>query len=128
MRRLLKVYQKCLEEEPTPAEKRLKKALLHYRIKFTFQKRIKKYFFDFHIKGTKLLIEVDGGYHNSGHQETRDLQKEIVAQSKGYRLMRVKNREIWNDIDRVIHWIRFYSNKKRSGIPKSSLLTSPASQ
>lgn len=117
-----KTFHRYLIECPTKAEKNLCRILRHRKINFIFQKRIGRYFYDFLIKGSKLLIEVDGGSHNSANKQTRDMEKESIARKKGYRIIRFSNWQVWNQIDKVIYGIKACKNKERIPVPRSGIL------
>jgi len=49
---------------------------------------------DFFIPRHGLLIEVDGGCHNSDELRRKDFIKDLVYESLGYHVLRLKNSEI----------------------------------
>ena len=65
-----------------------------YKLKSEFQ--IGEKFFDFKILGTNLLIEADGIYWHSKEKAVRnDRYKEKLANSNGYKLLRIKDKEFY---------------------------------
>ena len=56
--------------------------------------RNKVYFVDIYMKAYKLVIEVDGGYHNSPQQIEKDKQKDFDLSTLGLLVIRVKNEDV----------------------------------
>ena len=54
----------------------------------------------------KLVIEVDGGYHQEPLQQESDEQRTKFLESKGYHVIRIKNEEISNDLNKVVMRIK----------------------
>ena len=75
-------------------------------IKFRRQHPIGDYIADFLCLSEKLVIEVDGGYHNEPQQQQEDQWRTEYLQSKGYRLIRFKNEEVDTDVKGVIRKIK----------------------
>ena len=57
--------------------------------------------FDFLCKDIKLIIEIDGGQHNTPENILTDAQRTQFLQSKGYKVIRFWNNEIDNNIEGV---------------------------
>lgn len=51
----------------------------------------KIYFADMSIKSKKLIIEVDGGYHNTSEQQCKDNLRDKAFESIGYKTIRIPN-------------------------------------
>lgn len=51
----------------------------------------KIYFADMSIKSKKLIIEVDGGYHNTSEQQWKDNLRDKAFESIGYKTIRIPN-------------------------------------
>ena len=91
-------YKHILEVNATYAE-RLLKTFLTGKIDFEFQKIIytdNKHFFiaDFYIPSKKLIIELDGEYHDDAKQQEKDIWRTKILKSLGYRVIRFKNKQI----------------------------------
>lgn len=79
------------------------KDLLH-RLKQTFHKRVKAqlpflingklYYADIAIPSLKLIIEVDGGYHNTETQRIKDAKRDEDFKSIGYTTLRYTNEQV----------------------------------
>ena len=64
------------------------------------------YIADFICLLAKLVIEVDGGYHQEPLQQESDEQRTAFLVSKGYQVIRIKNEEISNDLNEVVMRIK----------------------
>lgn len=94
-----KEYQEKLIKKETPAEKRFEKFLIQNSIEYEKQKKLigyfgKIYFVDFFIPSRCLIVEIDGGYHNSEEQTKKDtIRTTDLTLNTGYRLIRLTNNE-----------------------------------
>ena len=82
----------------------LRKEIRSY--KFRRQHPIGDYIADFICLSYKLVIEVDGGYHNEPQQQQDDLWRTEYLTSKGYKVIRFKNEEVNANILEVIRRIK----------------------
>lgn len=106
-------YKHILEVNATYAE-RLLKTFLAGKIDFEFQKIIytdNKHFFiaDFYIPSKNLIIELDGGYHETSEQKQKDAWRTGVLNSIGYKVIRFTNSQILSSYD--LDWILKIINK-----------------
>lgn len=92
-----------LLEKITGAEKQFYDFLSKFKIPLEKQKIIylykgdqidKFYIADFQIKGTKVLIEIDGGYHTTPEQKIKDAYRTLLLENIGYRVLRYTNEEM----------------------------------
>lgn len=86
------------KKNATPAELLLISKLKFRNIRFCFQHPVltEKSFFtaDFYIPKHGLLIEIDGGCHDSEENRRKDFIKDMVYESLGYNILRLKNSEV----------------------------------
>ena len=68
--------------------------------KFRRQVPIDKYIVDFVCESAKLIVELDG--HQHADTEDADKARTAVLESKGYRVIRFWNAEIYDNLDGVI--------------------------
>jgi len=61
---------------------------------------------DFYFPEVQLAIEVDGGYHRSTLQRSRDLLKESELETAGVTLLRLTNDEVFGDRERLVGKLR----------------------
>lgn len=90
-----------------------KKKLLGY--KFRRQHPISNYIVDFYCHKLKLVIEVDGGYHNHFKQRELDKKRTEIIEFQGLKVIRFTNEEIAENLSTVIKEIKsiaFQLNKK----------------
>lgn len=119
---LLKLQGK-LKDNPTPEEQLLWEALIEHRIDFEFQHILSNhkhaYIVDFYINlnsGRVLIVECDGFYHFTGNGRERDRVRDARIHSIfKYKVMRVSNSEIKQDMRGVLFKILCYEPKK---VPK----------
>ena len=74
--------------------------------KFRRQHPIGDYIADFLCVNNKMVIEVDGEYHNDPQQQQEDQWRTENLQNKGYHVIRFKNEEVDSDIQGVIRKIK----------------------
>lgn len=91
--------KKNLEVNNTKYELSLFKDLVktfHNRVKFQnpFIISGKLYYSDISIPSLKLIIEVDGGYHNTEEQKAKDKQRDEDFKSIGYTTLRYTNEQV----------------------------------
>jgi len=94
---------KKLRREMTPAEKILWKELRANRLNglhFRRQQIVHGYYPDFYCHQHELIVELDGGIHEL--QKEYDAEREEYLKSLGFRIIRFKNEEIFNDLQSVL--------------------------
>lgn len=97
---------KRLRREMTPAEKILWKHLKANRLNglhFRRQQIVHGYFADFLCHQHDLIVEVDGGIHDT--QKEYDAEREEYLKSLGFRIIRFKNEAIKKDLEGVLQRI-----------------------
>ena len=104
---LLKEYAQYNRNHPTEAEALLWEYLSAngLGVRFKRQHIIGDYIADFVCLSHKLVIELDGGYHQLGPQQTSDAQRTQWLETKGFRVIRFTNQELFNNIDKVLETI-----------------------
>lgn len=105
---LLKGYVKHNRENPTEAEQVLWKHLQKSQLGQPFRRQhiIGDFIVDFVCLPARLIIEVDGGYHQLPDQQISDEERANWLRSRGYSVLRFKNEEVLFDIERVINVIK----------------------
>lgn len=96
-----------LRKELTPAEKKLWAYLRGDKldgVNFRRQHAIGNYVPDFVAIKKKLIIELDGSQHL--HQENYDDERTRYFESLGYKVLRIWNNAVMNDINGVIRAIQ----------------------
>ena len=74
--------------------------------KFRRQHPIGDYIADFFCLTNRLVIEVDGGYHDKSEQQISDQWRTEFLEKKGYHVVRFSNEEVNTHIGDVIRKIK----------------------
>ena len=80
--------------------------LRHYPCRFRRQYVIGDYIVDFYCPKAHICIELDGQEHYTMQGDTRDYDRTVFLNSNGIKVLRFENREIWEDINRVLETIK----------------------
>lgn len=105
---MLKDFAKRNRKEMTESETVLWETLRNLNCGYHFRRQhpIGDYIADFICLKRKLVIEVDGGYHNEPIQQQDDQVRTEFMERKGYTVIRFKNEEISNNLQEVIMRIK----------------------
>ena len=79
-------------------------------LKFRRQHPIQTYIADFYCHKLKLIIEIDGGYHDSEEQTEIDNERTQTLEFNDIEVIRFTNEEVINNIDDVLFKIEAYIN------------------
>lgn len=114
---LLKQLQLERKKQTTEAERILWELLKTKQlgVKFRRQHIIDEFIVDFVCIAKKLIIEVDGGYHNTPSQKEADAIRTSILNEFGYAIIRFKNEEVIGAIDGVLEKIRASLDSLPSG-------------
>jgi len=85
-----------LRRDMTVSEKRLWEALRALNLHIRRQVPIGRYVADFVHHGAKLILEVDGGWHDLLEAQLSDAERDAWLETQGYTVIRVKNREAFD--------------------------------
>jgi very-short-patch-repair endonuclease len=103
-----KARARQLREAQTSAEARLWQALRNRRLarwKLRRQHPIDRFIVDFVTLDGKLIIEVDGATHSLDAELARDGKRTRVLESLGFHLVRVTNRDVYDNLTGVLEMI-----------------------
>ena len=98
-----------LRRNETKAEKLLWEKLRNNQLeglKFRRQHPVNIYIADFYCHKFKLIIELDGDYHNQEEQKQKDEVRTEVLRLNGLKIIRFKNEEVEQDINQVLITIK----------------------
>ena len=97
-----------LRDRETSAEARLWRALRNRRLdrwKFRRQHPIDRYVVDFVTLFGRLIVEVDGATHSSKAEMSRDDARTRQLEALGFRVVRVNNSDVYDNLDGVMAMI-----------------------
>ncbi len=99
---------KELRENMTEAEQMLWSCLSKNQlgVRFKAQHPIANFIADFYCHRHKLVIEVDGGIHNSDEQKGRDGFRNEELNALEIAVLRFTNEEVKNDLENVLKTIK----------------------
>ena len=87
--------------------------------KFRRQHPIQKYIADFYCHELKLIIEVDGGYHNKKEQKDYDKIRSETLNFQDIKILRFSNEEVLMNTQHVLYKILIEAENIKMATPKS---------
>ena len=111
-------------KEQTEAEEVLWKELRNSNLGFKIRRQhyIGNFIVDFVSLDKKLVIEIDGGYHNDIEQKERDEERTLILEQKHYfKVIRFTNQEVEKDLSTVLSKIKSELQKRSSIDTKAPL-------
>ena len=108
-RKELEPYRKNLRNNGTYAEAFLWKYLLKSQLegrKFRRQHSIGNYIVDFYCPKEKLIIELDGQYHNLPHVQEKDQIRTEYLEGLGFTVVRFENKMVFDHLPSVLREIK----------------------
>ncbi len=106
----LKAYAKENRKNATESESILWEYIRAKQLGKPFKRQhiLGDYIADFICIPSKLILELDGGYHQLPEQQMNDEWRTECLQKHGYKVIRFTNEEIIGDIERVLKTIKKY--------------------
>jgi very-short-patch-repair endonuclease len=104
-----------LRGDSTPAEETLWSHLRDRRLlglKFRRQAPIGPYVADFLCHELRLILELDGPIHDEEAQIAHDLNRDANLKALGYRILRVTNQEIQDNLTHLFETIRSLHHRR----------------
>ncbi|MDH6310100.1 leucyl-tRNA synthetase [Dysgonomonas sp. PFB1-18] len=97
-------------KNPTEAENILWQMLRGKALGYKFRRQhlIDRFIVDFVCFEKGIIIEVDGGYHNTPEQKEYDEQRSAILTDLGYQILRFSNEEVIGNIDEVLTKIKSF--------------------
>nr|WP_294777693.1 DUF559 domain-containing protein [uncultured Flavobacterium sp.] len=104
---LLKELKDQNKKNNTQAEIALWECLRNKNLAYKFRRQhiIDLFIVDFICIEKKLIVEVDGGYHNAIEQKEADEMRTQILNELGFKVIRFSNEEVIGNIDKVIEKI-----------------------
>jgi len=103
---------------PTPAEAKMWELLSNKKLdgyKFRREHIIGMYIADFVCLKQNLIIEIDGGYHDSIEQQEKDQERTNWLKEHGFRVIRFKNEQVLQNHEDVLDKVKEALKKVPSG-------------
>lgn len=119
-RKYLKETRKELRNNATSAEAFLWKHLSKRKLKgrkFRRQQSLNNYIVDFYCPSEKLIIELDGEYHNNPETIEKDLLRDKHLEKLGFTILRFENKLVFDDLKGVLNTISENFNSYKSSPP-----------
>jgi very-short-patch-repair endonuclease len=107
----LKKYRRELRQRMTPAEVALWQMLRNRQldgIRFVRQYSVDNYILDFYCPQSHLAIELDGNVHFDEFHIEKDKVRTQFLETKGIRILRLENFEVFQYPERTLNEIRKY--------------------
>ena len=101
--------RKALRANLTPAEAALWRLLQRSRLKgrkFRRQHSIGRYIVDFYCPSERLVLELEGSAHDGERAAVRDTNREQFLISAGLTVLRLENRNVFENPEGVLELIR----------------------
>ncbi len=110
-----------LRAKMTPAEKILWNAIKinEWHLKFRRQHPVSIYIADFYCHQVKLVIELDGGYHDNKEVKIYDEARENDIKKFDISVLRFKNEEVFNNLENVLNKIAATINNLKKDIKQN---------
>ena len=97
---------KTLRKNMTREERHLWYDFLRfYPVRFLRQKVIDHYIVDFYCHDARLVIELDGSQHYDPEEQKKDQERTENLESRGLRVIRIPNNEIFQNFSGVCEYI-----------------------
>ncbi|MFZ5917320.1 MAG: endonuclease domain-containing protein [Chloroflexota bacterium] len=109
---------KTMRRNMTPAEKRLWSALRRNQLDglhFRRQQIIDGFIVDLYCQAAGLVVEVDGPVHDQ--QVEYDITRDRALAARGLHILRVKNEEVMQNMERVLDQIRIACRARVDPLP-----------
>ncbi len=115
-----------LRDRMTPAEQALWEALRERRLdglRFRRQHPVGQFVLDFYCSRYKLVVELDGGVHES--QQEQDAARTAFLSAYGYQVVRFRNEEVFSNLPSVLEAIAAAAEEEREppgGTPQPPIM------
>lgn len=114
MSRSKTLYAGRLRKNPTPSEKLMWESILCRRktgYKFIRQKTILGYIVDFYAPQLKLVIEIDGSFHDLPNQKHKDKLRDWRMRDKRITTWRISDKKVITDLPNLTVEVSEYIQK-----------------
>ncbi len=100
------MYSRAMRKNPIISEKILWEELRKKKLGVGFRRQhiILGWIVDFYCPEIRLVIEVDGEYHNN--KKSYDSHRDYTIESLGIEIIRIKNEEVLNNLQGVLNTLK----------------------
>ena len=116
--RFLKPYSRSLRNNSTLGEILLWNELKQRKLsgyQFYRQKPLLSYIVDFYCPSLKLVVEIDGTYHNDSEQQIKDDIRQQQLETSGIHFLRFTEQEVKTKLQSVLEYIEDYVESFQKG-------------
>ena len=112
----LKDVRQSLRANPTKAKEILWKFLRRNQLGYKFRRQfsINSVVVDFCSEQLKLVIELDGWTHDFEKTQQKDVRKQKILESYGYKVVRFTNEQVYGDIGLLVDEIKKICDSRAS--------------
>lgn len=105
---ILKEHALYMRNNPTEAEALMWEHLNHSQLGKPFRRQhiIGDYIVDFVCLPSKLVVEIDGGYHDDIRQKYHDELRTEDLERMGFKVVRFSNEEVYYKLDYIIEYLK----------------------
>jgi very-short-patch-repair endonuclease len=111
---------KKLRKQMTPSEIKVWRRLHAMSLRFRRQSVVLGWIADFYHPKSRLVVEIDGGYHQNPEQQGKDRYRDATMQRHGFRVIRITNEQVESDFERVIAFLVEQSQSAISSQPNAA--------
>ena len=108
--RELKHFSRTNKRRDVRAESKFRQDLMSHNIHYQRQKVIDRFIVDFYLPKRNLVIEIDEKHHEN--QKDYDRHRQEQLESFGYKVIRFKDTEVFDDVSTCIDKILLESESK----------------
>jgi len=108
---------RVLRSKSTTAEDKLWHSLRDRRLggfKFVRRFPIDNFFVNFACRKERLIIEVDGGTHDTPQETTNDRKRDQILAGLGHKVIRIHNADLYENLDCVLEHLLAVLEKRET--------------
>ena len=112
----LKDIRQSLRANPTKAEEILWKFLRRNQLGYKFRRQfsVNNVVADFCCEQLKLVVELDGWTHDFETTQLKDVRKQKMLESNGYKVIRYTNEQVYGDIGVIVDGLKRICDSRAS--------------
>ncbi|MCX6825277.1 MAG: membrane protein insertion efficiency factor YidD [candidate division SR1 bacterium] len=106
-------FARDMRKNPTIAEDIIRDILRNRKVLGMKRRRqfpINKYIADFYNEEYKIILEIDGGIHDTEEQKIIDKERNQTLEHLGYKVLRCKNEDVFDNLEKILTEIAHIKN------------------